>query len=490
MSNDQARFPEGFLWGGATSASQYEGGWDAGGRGPSHMDYIRRVPKSDLDRTYPINVTWDMFQDAKAHEEEYNFPFRRGADFYHRYKEDIALLGEMGYKTFRMSISWSRLFPTGLEKEPCADGVRFYHDVFAECHKYGIEPLVTMIHYDIPVYLTEHLNGWEDPKTVEYFVNYTKFLIDEYKDEVTYWITFNEINMIMNSSYLGGGLFTERSGRPAETCIHQALHHQLIASALTVKYFRENAPHCLVGNMIARLQNYPYTCNPDDVLATQQQNQFNFFPTDIQAKGSYPSSILNYYRKKGIEIEWYPEAQNILAEGTVDFVSISYYHTAVISAEPDKAEPIGAFIRALKNPNLTTTPWGWTIDPVGLRITLNDMRDRYGLPIFIVENGLGAHDQLTADATVDDDYRIDYTAAHIRAIGEAIGDGVEVMGYTSWGCIDLVSCGDAQMTKRYGYVYVDADDDGNGTYDRYRKASFDWYKNVIATNGASVLEEE
>lgn len=289
--------------------------------------------------------------------------------------------------------------------------------------------------------------------------------------------------MIMNSSYLGGGLFVERSKLPKETCIHQALHHQLIASALTVKYFREHAKSGMIGNMIARLQNYPLTCNAADVLATQQQNQFNYFPTDIQVKGAYPTSILNYYRRNHIEIAWYPNYETILKEGVVDFASISYYHTSVISVEPEKAEPIGAFVRNLKNPYNKYSDWGWGIDPTGLRITLNDMQDRYGVPIFIVENGLGAHDELTKEGKVHDDYRIAYLKAHIETIKDAIEDGCNVMGYTPWGCIDLVSCGDCQMTKRYGFVYVDADDEGNGTYQRYRKDSFYWYQKVIESNG-------
>lgn len=478
-----SKFPKDFLWGGATSASQFEGASLEGGRGLSHLDYICRVDKDDKEKTFPINVTAKMLEEHKEHENDYNFAFRRGSDFYHRYKEDIALLGEMGFKTFRMSISWSRLFPTGLEKKPCKEGVEFYHNVFSECHKYGIEPLVTMIHYDIPIYLTENFNGWESPKVIDYFLNYTKFLIDEYKNEVKYWITFNEINMVMNSSYLGGGLLVEKSNRPKETCVHQALHHQLIASALTVKYLHENDINSIVGNMIARLQNYAYTCKPEDVLATQQQNQFNYFPTDVQVKGYYPKSILNYYKKNNIKIDWYPNYQEILKDGTVDFTSISYYHTAVISADSDKAEAIGKFVRDLENPYNKLTDWGWGIDPIGLRITLNDMNDRYGKPIFIVENGLGAHDELTDDFKIHDTYRINYLREHIKAIAEAIEDGCNVIGYTPWGCIDLVSCGDCQMTKRYGFVYVDADDNGNGTYNRYRKDSFYWYKKVIQTHG-------
>ena len=281
-------------------------------------------------------------------------------------------------------------------------------------------------------------------------------------------------------------MFVEKSKRDSESCMHQALHHQLIASALTVKYFREHAENDLVGNMIARLQNYPYTCDPADVLAQQQQNRFNYFPTDVQVNGYYSKSILNYYAEKSIKIDWYPDYEKILKEGTVDFASISYYHTAVISAKPGKQEPVGAFIRNLENPHLKKTDWGWNIDPTGLRITLNDMTDRYGVPIFIVENGLGAHDVLTSDGRVHDDYRIAYLKAHIEAIKGAVADGADVMGYTPWGCIDLVSCGDCQMTKRYGFVYVSADDEGNGTYNRYRKDSFYWYKKVIASNGESL----
>lgn len=478
-------FPDGFLWGGATSAAQYEGGCHEGGRGLSHMDFIRRQPKKDDDKRFFEQVSEKMFLDHMAHSDDpaYNFGFRRGSDFYHHYMEDIALLGEMGFRTFRMSVSWSRLFPTGHEEKPLPEGVAFYHKVFRECHKYGIEPLVTMIHYEIPVTLTEELNGWENPKMVELFLHYARFLIDEYKDEVKYWITFNEINMVMNSPYLGGGLLYERSSKDRDSCIHQALHYQLIASALTVKYFHEHAPHDYVGGMIARLQNYPYTCSPADVLAQQQQNEFNYFPMDIQVRGSYPQFMMNYYRENHIQIDWYPDHEEILREGTVDFASISYYHTAVISAEADKAEPIGAFVRKLMNPYLKSTAWGWNIDPTGLRITLNDMKNRYNVPLFVVENGLGAHDALTDDNQVHDDYRIAYLKEHICAIRDAIEDGCNVLGYTPWGCIDLVSCGDCQMTKRYGFVYVDADDEGNGTYSRFRKDSFYWYRKVIATNG-------
>ena len=483
-------FPKNFLWGGATSASQYEGGYAIGGRGKSHLDYIRRVEKDDTDKTFPINVTEEMYNDHKLHENEYNFAFRRGSDFYNRYKEDIALLAEMGFKTFRMSISWSRLFPTGKEKEPLKDGVEFYHNVFRECHKYGIEPLVTMIHYEIPVSLLEEYNGWESPKLIEFFTHYTKFLIDEYAHEVKYWITFNEINMIMNSSYLGGGLFVEKSKRSNEECIHQALHHQLIASALTVKYFHEHAKESYVGNMIARLQNYPYTCKPEDVLQAQQDMRSTYCYSDTQVFGEYPAYLLAKFRNEGLNIQMEKDDLNIMKKYPVDFVSFSYYMSSCSAKSVEGLDTaVGNTITAVKNPYLPASDWGWQIDPIGLRISMVDLYDRYRKPLFIVENGLGAKDELI-DGTVDDQYRINYFDVHFKEMLNAIEiDGVECLGYTSWGCIDIVSESTKQMSKRYGFIYVDCDDLGNGTYKRYPKKSFYWYKKVIETNGACLFEK-
>ena len=474
-------FPDNFLWGGATSSAQYEGGYDK--RGTSHMDMIRYYGREHPRGNDTLNVTVRDYAYNKANEEELYFPYRKGSDFYHHYKEDISLMAEMGFRVFRMSISWPRLFPTGTETEPLEEGVQFYHDVFAECHKYSIEPLVTMIHYEMPAYITEHYNGWESRKTIDYFLNYTKFLIDEYGDEVKYWITFNEINMVMHCPYLGGGMFTEKSEKDRESCIFQALHHMLIANAMTVNYYHESLKKGMIGLMIARLQNYPETCSPKDVLAVQEQNRFNYFPLDVCNKGGYPQFMLNYFEKNHITFDMEPEDSEILKKGLIDFNAISYYHTGVISADEDKKEPVGAFIRKLENPYITKTDWGWGIDPDGLRHTLNEMTDRYSIPVFIVENGLGMMETLNEEKTVHDDYRIAYLKAHIEAIRDAVCDGADVLGYTAWGCIDLVSCSFASFSKRYGFVYVDADDLGNGTYNRYRKDSFFWYQNVIRTNG-------
>ena len=494
-----SRFPDNFLWGGATSAAQVEGGRCEDGKGLSHLDYVYyRGPK------IPCNFMLKKdLEKARAEESTLNFPNRRGIDFYHRYKEDIALLAEMGFKSFRMSVSWTRLFPTGKEEKPSPEGVEFYHNVFRELHKYGIEPLVTMIHYELPIGFVDEFGGWESEKIIPYCVKYLKFLIDEYKDEVKYWLTFNEINMVCAVPWLGGGIVLDRyddgfeipkgfrtfaplppeMAERWENASHQALHHQFIASAMVVKYAHETAPNCLIGNMFNLHHMYPETPAPEDAYRVHEEKEFNMFFCDVMARGYYPAWILSYYRRNNIHIRWYEGYEKILEEGKVDFISLSYYLSSIVTADPKRQERIGSFIRTLHNPYLETSDFGWQIDPTALRISLNELRDRFNLPIYIVENGLGAFEELGEDKTVHDDYRISYLRSHIKAIADAIDDGVDVMGYTPWGCIDLVSCSLVSMSKRYGFVYVDADDEGNGTYDRYRKDSFFWYKKVIESNG-------
>jgi len=498
-----SRFPENFLWGGATSAAQIEGGRCEDGKGLSHLDYVYyRGPK------IPCNFMLKKdLEKAKAEEATLNFPNRRGIDFFHRYKEDIALLAEMGFRSFRMSISWTRLFPTGREETPCPEGVAFYHNVFRELHKYNIEPLVTMIHYELPITFVDEFNGWESPQIIPYCMKYLRFLIDEYKDEVTYWLTFNEINMVTAVPWLGGGILLDRyeeleipkSFRPFgplpekmakrwDNVSHQALHHQFIASAMIVKYAHETAPQCRIGNMFNLHHLYPETPAPKDAYRAHEETEYNMFFCDVMAGGAYPAWIKTYYRRHNIDIQWYEGYEEILKEGKVDFIGLSYYLSSVVTADPQRQERIGSFIRMLQNPHLETSEFGWQIDPIALRISLNELRDRFHLPIWIVENGIGAFETLTEDRTVHDNYRISYLRSHINAMADAIEDGVDLMGYTPWGCIDLVSCSLVSMSKRYGFVYVDADDEGNGTYDRYRKDSFYWYKKVIATNGEELSD--
>ena len=474
-------FPKDFLWGGATSSAQYEGGFNEGGRGKSQLDYINLIPKEELDEHTKIpEVTYERYQKLIRNEDQFNFPNRRGSDFYHRYKEDIALFAEMGFKTFRMSISWSRIYPTGLEELPNEEGLKFYHNVFQELHKYGIEPLVTMTHYEIPIALTNKYNGWESPEVIALYVKYTKTLLDEFKDEVKYWITFNEINMMLMSFWNGGGIFEAKAKKDALSTKHQALHHQFIATALTVKYAHEVAPNCMIGGMINRIECYPFTCKPEDVLDTMIEDQLNLYFFDVMARGKYPKTILKYFKEHNIHIDYVDGYEDILKNNTIDFLAFSYYLSNVVSSEQTAEQ--GTFVKSLRNPYLKFSEYGWSIDPIGLRISLNKLYDRYQLPIFIVENGLGARDKFE-DNTVHDNYRIEYLRSHIRAIEEALDDGVDILGYTPWGCIDIVSAGGAEMSKRYGFIYVDADDFGNGTYNRYKKDSFYWYKKVIASNG-------
>lgn len=476
------KFPDGFLWGGATASTQIEGAYLEGGKGVSTLDYVKFQHKYErTDDIASMDVTYEQYQSYLGQEENINFPKRRGIDFYHHYKEDIKLFAEMGFKVFRMSISWPRIFPTGLEDEPNEEGLQFYDDVFDELHKYGIEPLVTMIHYEIPMTLAVEYNGWENRKLIALFVKYAKTIVDRYQHKVKYWITFNEINMMIASAYTGGGLFIERSDQQDLQVKFQAVHHQFVASGLTMQYIHKTSPDAKVGCMIARLETYPETCHPEDVLSALKEDQLNLFFTDVMIRGHYPNYIKRYFEENDIHLQIEDDDYTIIENNTADFVSFSYYMTYVASGDPAKYQKPGSFIRPLKNPYVGISEWGWPIDPIGFRITLNKIYDRYQIPIFVVENGLGAYDTLE-NGKVHDSYRIEYLSKHIQAMGEAILDGVDILGYTTWGCIDLVSAGTSEMSKRYGFIYVDYDDEGNGSGKRYRKDSFYWYQKVIATN--------
>ena len=477
-------FPKDFLWGGATASNQIEGAYDLGGKGLSTLDFVTYKTKDQReDDISSMDVAWNDYLRFKENEEGCNFPKRRGIDFYHNYKEDIALFAEMGFKTFRLSLSWPRIFPTGLEAQANEEGLEFYDKVFDELLKYNIRPLVTILHYEIPITLAEKYNGWESREMVDLYDKFARTVVDRYKDKVKDWLTINEINMMMASAYTGGGMFLERSEQTPMTAMHQALHHQFLASAKAVKYIHDVSADARVGCMINRQEVYPETCRPEDVLSALKDDQYNLFFSDVQAKGHYPSFILKHMEREGIKIHVEGEDSKILEEGTVDFIGISYYMSMLSSGNPAKAQKLGSFIRPMKNPHLEISEWEWPIDPIGLRISLNKIWDRYEKPIYVVENGLGALDTLTEDKQVHDDYRIDYLRKHIKAIDGAIEDGVDVMGYTPWGCIDLVSAGTSEMSKRYGFIYVDYDDFGNGGGKRYRKDSFYWYKKVIETNG-------
>lgn len=479
------KFPKGFLWGGATAANQYEGGYRDGGRGPASSDIAQRMQSRSLeDMMKFFKPTTRADVEAALADTEGDYPKRRGVDFYHRYKEDIALLAEMGFKTFRLSISWPRIFPNGDELVPNEEGLAFYDKVFDELKKYDIEPLVSLQHYEIPLGLSFKQNAWLSRQTIADFDFYVRTVVDRYKDRVKYWLTFNEINIMAMSSYMGGGVLADDI-KPEDmmSASYQALHHQFLASAQAVKYIHSVDPEAKVGCMIAQGQSYPETCNPLDAQEWMISEQSSNFCGDVQVRGKYPSYTKRLFKSQNINVVFEPGDDKLLYDGKVDFMSFSYYMSSISAHSKEGEKTAGNMMMSKKNPYLESSEWGWQIDPIGLRILCNRLYDRYQVPLFIVENGLGANDTLTEDGKVHDDYRIDYLRQHIEQMGNAIADGVDLMGYTTWGCIDLISASTSEMSKRYGFVYVDQDDEGNGTLDRTRKDSFYWYKNVIATNG-------
>ncbi len=468
--------PEGFLWGGATAANQCEGGYQEGGRGLANVDLIPAGP----DRRAVMQGVRKMLEC----EDGYFYPGHEAIDMYSHFKEDIALLAEMGFKCYRLSIAWTRIYPNGFDEEPNEEGLKFYDEIFDECLKYGIEPLVTIVHFDAPVACTKKFGSWKSREMIDLYVKYCKTLFTRYKGKVHYWLTFNEINMILHLPFMAAGILFEE-GENQEESKYRAAHHELVASAMATRIAHEIDPENQIGCMLAAGQYYAYTCDPEDQMAALRKNRDNFFFIDVQSRGEYPPYALKFFEREGYNIGITKEDEQVLAENPVDFVSFSYYSSRLTSADPSKyGETAGNAFATIKNPYLKASEWGWQIDPLGLRITLNELYDRYQKPLFIVENGLGAVDTPDENGTINDQYRIEYLKAHIQAMKDAVEiDGVDLMGYTPWGCIDLVSASTGEMKKRYGFIYVDKDNEGNGTLKRSRKASFDWYKQVIASNG-------
>ncbi|EOC1327395.1 6-phospho-beta-glucosidase [Cronobacter dublinensis] len=459
-------FPDSFLWGGAIAANQVEGAYLTDGKGLSTSDVqpqgilgpvVERVPGDSGIKDVAI-------------------------DFYHRYPEDIALFAEMGFSCLRVSIAWTRIFPNGDEREPNEAGLAFYDKLFDELAAHNITPLVTLSHYEMPWGLVTQYGGWGNRETIAFFERYARTVFTRYQHKVKRWLTFNEINMSLHAPMTGVGLPEDSS----QAQIYQAIHHQLVASALAVKACHEIIPDAKIGNMLLGGLMYPLSCKPDDVFAALQENRTWQFFGDVQCRGAYPGYMLRWFRDNHITLNITEEDRAAL-RSTVDFISFSYYMTGCVTTdEALNQQARGNILNMVPNPHLQSSEWGWQIDPVGLRTLLNVLWDRYQKPLFIVENGLGAKDRVEADGSINDDYRIDYLNDHLVQVREAIDDGVEVMGYTSWGPIDLVSASKAELSKRYGFIYVDRHDDGSGTLARRRKKSFAWYKAVIASNGASL----
>ncbi len=483
------KIPANFLWGGATAACQCEGAWQEGGRGLSLGDmkpYRPQLKRTELDAQRTVSLA--MLQEAHRETGYGLYPKRYGIDFYHRYKEDIRLLAELGLKSFRMSIAWPRIYPKGIEEEPNEAGLKFYDDVFTELEKYGIEPMVTMNHYDTPLYLIEEKNGWKTPEILTYWERYVRTILTRYKGRVKYWLPFNEINATLFIPYMGAGLLPDVEKDQFDQSKYQCSHYQIVANAIAKKCAREIDPDAQIGCMIARFTTYPATCRPGDVMQTAlDENYDNYYFTDALLRGEIPPYMERLYEEKGLHIAITDEERTILRENTSDWVGYSYYMSLIDSENDDGIEKTNSnLIVAGKNPYLESSEWGWQKDPVGLRYSLNQMWDRYRKPIFILENGLGAVDTLEADGSVHDPYRIEYLKAHIEQLKEAVADGVDVRGYYMWGIIDLISSGTHEMSKRYGVIYVDQDDYGKGTLKRYKKDSFAWYQKCIKTNGGDL----
>lgn len=481
------KFPKDFMWGGAIAANQIEGAFNVDGKGLSVADVSRAKFDVDVNNYEKHNSisTEDINEALENLDDMVNYPKRHGSNFYYRYKEDIKLLAEMGFKTFRMSIAWSRIFPNGDDDKPNEKGLEFYDKVFDELLNYGIEPIVTMSHYEPPLNLTLNYDGWYSREVISFFTKYVETICERYKNKVKYWLTFNEIDSIIRHPFTSGGLVEDRfEGKNFEEVCYQAMHHQFVASALATKICHEIIPDSKVGCMITKLSYYPMTCKPEDILKSQQEMRKIYAFSDTQVFGEYPSYLLSYYKNQGINIEKQIGDDEIMKSYPVDFISFSYYMSSCVAEDDSEYEiTAGNTVMGIKNPYLKSSDWGWQIDPTGLRISLVELYDRYRKPLFIVENGLGAKDELI-DGKVHDQYRIDYLREHFKTMHDAIYiDGVDLMGYTSWACIDLISESTKQISKRYGYIYVDIDDYGKGTYDRYKKDSFYWYKDVIKNNG-------
>ncbi|MBS5987099.1 family 1 glycosylhydrolase [Clostridium sp.] len=480
------KFPKGFLWGGATADFQYEGGYNEGGRGILSQDFVttgdmyhkRQITYTledgtrgsvDYRSSLPDGAEACLFDDVY-------YPSFQATDFYHHYKEDIALMGEMGFTTYRFSVCWSRIYPTGEETSPNEEGLKFYEDVIDELLKYNIQPLITIAHDELPNHLCKEYDGWSSRYIIDCYVKFATTLFERFKGKVKYWLTFNEINALEGYAQMGIHKVDSQTH-------YQAIHHMFVASAKVIAIGHAMMPDAQFGTMFAMSELYPATCKPEDVFYTFQRRRETFFFMDVMARGEYPSYSAEIFDRKHIHIKMEDGDEVLIKNNTLDFISFSYYRSSTITSGEEYEEMrFGG-----NNPYCETTPWGWSIDALGLRYCLNDLYDRYQLPLFVIENGIGYHEEVGKDGCIHDDYRIDYLSKHIKQIRDAINiDKVDCIGYTMWGCTDLISLSTGEMKKRYGFIFVDMDDHGNGTLKRIKKDSFEWYKKVIETDGGDL----
>ena len=466
MKKLQTEFPEGFLWGGAIAANQAEGAYLEDGKGLDISDGLPHGTKHEYDAVPDP----DKF-----------YPTHEAIDFYHRYKEDLAWMEKLGLKAFRTSINWSRIYPNGDDEKPNEAGLKFYDDLFDEMHRRGMEPVVTLSHYETPMHLVEKYGSWRSRRLVEFFLRYCETVFRRYKGKVKYWLTFNEINNMRRLPGAAGGIFFEK-GENRQQTVFQADHHMFVANALAIKLCHELCPEAKIGCMLSLSNVYPNTCRPEDVFETMELRRVSLWYGDVMIRGGYPSYTARMWDEAGVTVTMEPGDEELLETYTADYLGFSYYRTTTHKyGDPFSGDTGGD--QGTPNPYLESTPWGWQIDPIGLRYTLNELYDRYQLPLFVVENGLGQVDIPDENGEIHDIYRIKYVREHVKAMKEAIRDGVDLMGYTYWGPIDIVSAGTGEMKKRYGFVYVDRDNEGHGTMERRKKESFDWYAKVVQSNG-------
>jgi Beta-glucosidase/6-phospho-beta-glucosidase/beta-galactosidase len=475
------QLPKDFLWGGAVAAHQVEGAWNVAGKGPSIVDVL-----SGGNVNTARKVT-DHVLDGVL------YPNHQAVDFYHHYKSDIKLFAEMGFKCFRTSINWTRIFPKGDEQEPNEEGLKFYDDLFDELLKYNIEPVITLSHFEMPLHLVTSYGGWKNRALIDLFARFAEVVMSRYQHKVKYWMTFNEINNQRDVGtavfgYTNSGVDYTKEANPEE-CMYQVVHHQFVASAKVVKLGKNINPSFKIGCMLAIVPIYPFSCDPDDIMHATEAMRTRYFFGDVHMRGEYPNYILKEWQQKGYNINRAPEDEQILREGCCDYIGLSYYMSVAVKAksEGNTSDGMAGFRGSVNNPYVQASEWGWQIDPVGLRYSLNMLYERYQKPLFIVENGFGARDNVEDNGEIHDDYRIDYLKSHIIEMKKAVfEDGVELMGYTPWGCIDCVSFGTGEYRKRYGFIYVNRHDDGTGDFSRSRKKSFYWYQNVIKTNAEAL----
>ena len=471
--------PEDFLWGGAIAANQAEGAHGVAGKGYSLADVHKFYPNKsndEIQKEQKKGMTIAQIKNNLEDTEGY-YPKRYGIDFYHTYNEDLELFADLGLKAFRTSIDWTRIFPTGEEETPNEEGLKFYDHLIDKIIDLGMEPIITILHYETPINISLKYGGWHNRKVIDLFYKYGKVVLNRYKDKVKYWIVINQINLIGDEPFNSTAIPSDTVENFDEAA-YQAVHNQFVACAMLKEYARRINPEIKIGTMVCDVTAYPASPKPEDILLAFKKKRLEYYFTDVQFRGEYPQFVLNYFKENNIHIDILENDNKILKENPMDFLAISYYSTAMADASKNTIKQASV----TPNPYLEKSPWGWAIDPKGLYVTLSAYWDRYRKPIMIAENGLGTYDEIE-NGQIHDNYRISYLSAHISAMKQAMYDGAEIFAYCVWSPIDIVSCSTAQMSKRYGLIYVDLDDEGKGTGKRIKKDSFFWYKKVIETNG-------